>query len=336
MTVPARRATSAPSPLGGEGFSAPHPRTIGRMPGMSRPSFDRSLLAPRHWPAWLGVAAVWLIARLPYPLLLRLGHALGVVIRHVPSRRRRIAEANIALCFPELDARAQAALVDAHLTDIGLMLVEFALGWMGSERALARIPVQVEGLEHLQDARAQGRGVLLVGGHFSHLELCARLISHRIAIAGMYRRMDSAVFEWTVLRARLRYAAAMFDKDDIRGTVRYLRGGGTVWYAPDQDMRSKDSVFVPFFGVPAATITATWHLARMGRAQVIPFFHRRLPGGGYAMRLGAPLSMEGDDEAATARVNASIEQMVRAAPAQYLWVHKRFKTRPPGAPPVYR
>lgn len=302
---------------------------------MSRPPFTASLLAPRHWPAWMGVGVIWLIARLPYPLLLRLGRWLGALIRRVPSPRRHVAEANIALCFPELDARQQAALVDAHLTDIGLMLVEFALGWMGSDRAIARIPVQVEGLEHLEAARARGQGVLLVGGHFSHLELCARLISRRIPIAGMYRRMDSPVFEWAVLRARLRYAAAMFEKDDIRGTVKYLRGGGTLWYAPDQDMRSKDSVFVPFFGVPAATITATHHLARMGNAQVIPFFHHRLPQGGYAMRLGAPLVMDGDAAADTARVNAAIEQMVRAAPAQYLWVHKRFKTRPAGQPPIY-
>jgi len=306
------------------------------MPGMPRPSFDRALLAPRHWPAWLGVGVIWLIARLPYRWLLGLGRMLGALIRHVPSRRRGVAEANVALCFPELDAREQAALVDAHLTDIGLMLVEFALGWMGSDRAIAGIPTRIEGLEHLEAARANGQGVLLVGGHFSHLELCARLISRRIPIAGMYRRMDSPVFEWTVLRARLHYAAAMFEKDDIRGSVKYLRGGGILWYAPDQDMRSKDSVFVPFFGVPAATITATHHLARMGQAQVIPFFHQRLPGGGYAMRLGAPLPMGGDAAADTAQVNASIEQMVRAAPAQYLWVHKRFKTRPPGAPAVYR
>lgn len=302
---------------------------------MPRPPFTASLLAPRHWPAWLGVGVIWLIARLPYPWLLGLGRGLGALIRHIPSRRRRIAQTNIALCFPELDAHRQAALVDAHLTDIGLMLVEFALGWMGSDRAIAGIPAQVEGLEHLEAARAQGLGVLLVGGHFSHLELCARLISRRIPIAGMYRRMDSPVFEWAVLRARLRYAAAMFEKDDIRGTVKYLRGGGTLWYAPDQDMRSKDSVFVPFFGIPAATITATHHLARMGNARVIPFFHRRLPQGGYVMRLGAALDLAADAAADTACVNAAIEQMVRAAPAQYLWVHKRFKTRPPGQPQVY-
>lgn len=308
------------------------------MPGMPRPPFTRSLLAPRHWPAWLGVAVIWLIARLPQPMLLWLGRRLGALVLRIPSERKHIAAANIALCFPELDAAAQARLVDANLRDIGLMLVEFALGWMGSDRRIAAIPTRIEGLEHLEAARARGKGVLLVGGHFSHLELCARLVSQQISIAGMYRRMDSTVFEWAVLRARLDYADAMFDKDDIRGTVKYLRQGGTLWYAPDQDMRSKDTVFAPFFGVPAATITATHHLARMSGAVVIPFFHRRLPGTrGYALRLGAPL--EGfpgsDTEADTARVNACIEQMVREAPEQYLWVHKRFKTRPAGAPSIY-
>lgn len=308
------------------------------MPGAPFPPLNRSLLAPRHWPAWLGAGAIWLIAQLPYPALLWLGRRLGALVRSVPSARRRIAEANIALCFPELDANAQAVLVDRNLRDIGLMMVEFAQGWMGSDRRIARIPLRIEGMEHLDAARAEGRGVLLVGGHFSHLELCARLVAQRISLAGMYRKMDSAVFEWIVLRARLHYAAAMFDKDDIRGTVKYLRGGGTLWYAPDQDMRSKDTVFAPFFGVPAATLTATHHLARMSGALVIPFFHQRLPDGhGYAMRLDPPLrDFPGTDvRLDTARINASIEQMVRAAPEQYLWVHKRFKTRPPGTAEIY-
>ncbi len=308
------------------------------MPGTPRPDFNRALLAPRHWPAWLGVAVIWLVARLPHAALLWLGRRIGALVLRIPSARRRIAAVNLALCFPQLDVAERAALVDANLRDIGLMLVEFALGWMASDRRLASIPTRIEGLEHLAAARASGRGVLLVGGHFSHLELCARLVSQRIRIAGMYRRMDGTVFEWVLLRARLRYAEAMFDKDDIRGAVKYLRRGGTLWYAPDQDMRSKDMVFVPFFGVPAATITATHHLARLSGAVVIPFFHRRLPGGqGYSLRLAAPLrdlpSADVLDD--TARVNAWIEQMVREAPEQYLWVHKRFKTRPPGQPPIY-
>ena len=303
------------------------------MPGMPRPSFNRNLLAPRHWPAWLGVALVWLIGQLPYVWLQWLGGRLGGLLVHVPSPRRHIAQANIALCFADRNAAEQATLVDANLRDLGRMLVEFALGWMASDRHIANIPHRIEGLQYLQAARAQGRGVLLVGGHFSHLELCARLISASVGIAGMYRRMDSTVFEWVVLRARLHYADAMFDKDDIRGTVRYLRAGGTLWYAPDQDMRSKDSVFAPFFGVPAATITATHHLARLSGALVVPFFHRRLPDGqGYVLQLGAPLEdFPGPDVLAdTTRINACIEDMVRAAPEQYLWVHKRFKTRPPG------
>jgi KDO2-lipid IV(A) lauroyltransferase len=305
---------------------------------MPRPTLSLRLLAPRHWPAWVGVGVIWLIARLPFRWLMRLGRLAGRLALHLNRERRRIAATNIALCFPELDPASQQALVRANLCDVGMMLVEFALGWMGSRRAIGRVPVTVEGLEHLQAARDAGRGVLLVGGHFSHLELCARLVSQRIRIAGMYRRMDSDVFEFAVLRARLDYADAMFDKDDIRGTVKYMKAGGSVWYAPDQDMRSKDNVFVPFFGVPAATITATHHLARLSNAVVIPFFHRRLPGDtGYALRLGAPLEgIPSNDAAAdTARVNAQIEQMVREAPEQYLWVHKRFKTRPPGEPKLY-
>jgi KDO2-lipid IV(A) lauroyltransferase len=304
---------------------------------MPRPTLRRALLAPRHWPAWLGVAAIKLIARLPYPALAWLGRRLGALALHLNSTRRHIARVNIDLCFPQLSPAEREALVEANLRDIGMMLVEFALGWMGTDRALSKLPLTVEGIEHLAAARAAGRGVLLVGGHFSHLELSARLVSSRISIAGMYRKMDSAVFEWAVLRARLHYADAMFDKDDLRGTVKYLRAGGTVWYAPDQDMRNKDSAFVPFFGVPAATITATHHLARLSGAAVIPFFHRRLPGGGYALRLGAPLADVPSTDAAadTAKVNGCIEQMVREAPAQYLWVHKRFKTRPAGFPDVY-
>jgi len=308
------------------------------MPGMPRPHLTRTLLMPRHWAGWLGVAVIWLIARLPFRLLMRLGRLAGRLALHLNRERRRIAATNIALCFPELDANAQRALVRANLCDVGMMLSEFALGWMGSDKAIANVPVTVEGLEHLEAARAAGRGVLLVGGHFSHLELCARLVSQRIRIAGMYRRMDSDVFEFAVLRSRLHYASAMFEKDDIRGTVKYLKNGGTLWYAPDQDMRSKDNVFVPFFGVLAATITATHHLARLSGALVIPFYHRRLPGdAGYAMRLGAPMTDFPSKDAAldTARVNEQIEQMVREAPEQYLWVHKRFKTRPPGEPKIY-
>jgi KDO2-lipid IV(A) lauroyltransferase len=295
------------------------------------------LLAPSHWLSWLGLGIVWLIGRLPYRTALQLGRALGTLTERLPGERRHVAERNIALCLPQLSAAERAELLRAALRDLGLMFIEFAQAWFASERALAKIPCGVEGLEHLRACRSEGRGALLVGAHFSHLELCARLVSQRVRIAGMYRVMDDAVFERAVLRARLRYADTMFVKEDLRRTVKYLRAGGTVWYAPDQDMRGKDSVFAPFFGMPAATITATHHLARLSGAVVIPFFHKRNADGGYVLRLEAPLAgFPSDDVTAdTAHVNGCIERMVREAPAQYLWIHKRFKTRPEGASNVY-
>jgi KDO2-lipid IV(A) lauroyltransferase len=301
------------------------------------PPFPRKLLAPRHWPAWLGVGAVRLLARLPTRWLLAAGAAFSAAASPLLRERRRVIARNLEICFPELDARQRESLRREATREMGRMLGEFALGWFATERKLARLDVSIEGLHHLEAARRQGRGVLLVGGHFSHLELCARLISRQIRIAGMYRHMDSEVFETMVLRARLAYADAMFAKDELRATVKYLKRGGTVWYAPDQDMRGKDSVFAPFFGIPASTITATHHLARLSGAAVMPFFHRRTPAGSYVLRLEAPLEdFPGDDVIAdTARVNAAVERMAREAPAQYLWAHKRFKTRPPGMPPVY-
>jgi KDO2-lipid IV(A) lauroyltransferase len=302
------------------------------------PPFHASLIAPRHWPAWLGLAVIRLVARVPYPVLLRIGRLIGwLAARLIGRERRGTAARNLELCFPQLDADERARLLEANLRDSGAMLMEFALAWMGSPRAIARIPVTLEGMEHLEAARAAKRGVLLVGAHFSHLELCARLVSQRLRIAGMYREHEDAAFEWAIKRARLGYASAMFTKDELRQTVRWLKAGGTIWYAPDQDMRGKDVVFAPFFGVPAATITATHHLARLSGALVVPFFHRRLEGGGYAIRLEQPLpGFPGDDALAdTTRVNACIERMVREAPTQYLWMHKRFKTRPPGEASVY-
>ena len=292
---------------------------------------------PRHWLSWIAVGVVWAIGQLPYRALLGFGRALGMLTGQLRGERRHVAQRNLELCFPALDDAARAALLRASLRDLGLMFVEFALAWFASERRIAAIPCTFEGLEHLEACRRDGRGVLLVGAHFSHLELCARLVSQRIRIAGMYRVMDDAVFERAVLRARLRYADAMFTKEDIRRTVRYLKGGGTLWYAPDQDMRGKDSVFVPFFGVPAATITATHHLARLSGAAVIAFFHKRNADGGYSIRLEAPLADFPTDDvvADTARVNDAVERMVREAPSQYLWIHKRFKTQPEGSASPY-
>ena len=282
---------------------------------------------------------LWLFARVPYPSLMRIGRGLGWLFARIPGSRRRIAARNLQLCFPDLESGQRANLLEQSLRDVGLMLVEFALAWLGSRRAIARVPVTIEGIEHIEAAKARGQGVLLTGAHFSHLELAGRLLVERggIELAGMYREHGDAAFEWAIRRARSHYAATMFTKNEIRACVRYMKSGGCIWYAPDQDMRGKDTIFAPFFGIPAATLTATHHLARLSGACVIPFFHRRLPDGGYALRLQAPLEGFPSNEvgADTARINAVIERMVREAPTQYLWIHRRFKSRPKGEASIY-
>lgn len=297
---------------------------------MTSTSPDRPSFAPSHWPVWLGVGLCMALARLPWGLQRALGAAVGWLALRLLPDRREAARTNLALCLPELDGTAREALLRANFRDVGIGLFEFARAWWG-EVAPMRASARIEGVEILQRLQADGRGVLLVSGHFMTLELCGRLLCDHVPLAGMYRKHRSPVMEWAVLRGRLRYASAMFGNGDTRAAIRHLKRGGVLWYAPDQDMRGKDTVFAPFFGIPAATITATHQFARMTGCAVVPFFHRR-EGADYMLRVGEPLSPFPTDDAVadSAAVNAAIEAMVRQAPSQYLWLHRRFKRQPDG------
>ena len=305
-------------------MTAPSPTSAGDVP--------RGL---RHWPTRAGVALLAAAARLPWPVQRALGRGLGALAFMLAGSRRHAARVNLRLCFPELDDAARERLLRHAFRDFGIGLFEFARAWWGDVTSMRR-DVVIEGLEHLRALQAQGRGVLMVSGHFMTLEICGRLLCDHVPLAGMYRRYRDPVMEWAVKRGRLRYAAAMFTNDDIRPAMRHLKQGGFLWYAPDQDMRGKDTVFAPFFGVPAATITATHQFARLSGCAVVPFFHRR-EGDRYVLRIAPPLEDFPSKDAAldSTRVNAAIEAMVREAPSQYLWIHRRFKRRPNGEAPPY-
>lgn len=299
-------------------------------PAPPTPSTPR-LAHPRHWGPWLGIALGWCAARTPTWFQRRVGRALGPLLWRALPARRRVVEANLALCFPGLDAAAREALARENLAQTGLGLFEFLRAWWG--RVSEDSPrYTVEGLEHLEALRAQGRGVLLVSAHFVHLELCARLLCRHVPVAGMYRPHGDAAMEWAVKAGRLRYACAMFARDELRPALKHLKGGGILWFAPDQESRRGDSVFVPFFDRPAWSLTSTHQLARLSGAAVCPFFHERLPDGSYRLEVQAPLAdfPSKDATADTARVMAALEAMIRRAPSQYLWLHQRFKTQPDG------
>ena len=300
---------------------------------MSKPTdvIPRPPKGPRHWPAWLGIGAMTLLARLPWPLQRALGRGLGAVLRVALRDRRAVAARNLELCFPELDDDARANLLREHFAALGIGVFEFARAWWGSVEPM-RHGLRVEGLEHFETARADGRGVIVISGHFTTLEVCGRLLCDHVPLAGMYRPHAEPVMEWAVKRGRLRYAAAMFARDALRPAVKHLREGGTLWFAPDQESRRGESVFVPFFGRPASSLTSTHQLARLSGASVVLFGHERRADGGYTLRLSQSLPgfPSADAIPDTARVMAGIEDMARAAPAQYLWIHRRFKRQPDG------
>ena len=208
------------------------------------------------------------LARLPWPVQRRLGAIVGWLALRLSRSRREAARTNLALCLPELDAAQRERLLRDNFRDVGIGLFEFARAWWGDAEPM-RGTATIENLDVLQRLQTEGRGVLLVSGHFMTLEMCGRLLCDHVPLAGMYRRHRSPVMEWAVLRGRLRYASAMFGNGDTRAAIRHLKRGGLLWYAPDQDMRGKDTVFAPFFGIPAATITATHQFARMTGCAVV-------------------------------------------------------------------
>jgi KDO2-lipid IV(A) lauroyltransferase len=304
---------------------------------MPSPATDRPPRQPRDWFTWLLIAFGWALARAPWALQRRLGVALGVLMRVTMVARRRTAAANLAWCFPELDERARADLLRAHFESLGIGTFEFLRAWWGRAPTAGDI-ASLRGLGHLRAAQAGGRGAILVSPHFTTLEICVRLLSREVALAGMYRKHDAPALEYAVRKARAKYTLAMFKKKATRAAVRHVREGGVLWFAPDQQTRRGDSVFVPFFGKPAWTLTSTHQMARLTGAAVLPLFHRRLPDGRYELEIGAALAGFPTDDAAadTARVMQVLEGLIRREPAQYLWIHARFKKQPEGEAGPYQ
>ncbi|UUD63813.1 lipid A biosynthesis lauroyl acyltransferase [Pseudomonas seleniipraecipitans] len=306
---------------------------------MDRPVFRRAFLHPRFWPLWLGLGLLWLVVQLPYRVLLRLGRGLGWLMYHVAGSRRRIATRNLELCFPHMPAAKREQLLKENFASTGIAFFEMAMSWWWPRDKLAQL-AHIEGIEHLQHAQAQGQGVILMAIHFTTLEIGAALLGQVHTIDGMYREHRNPLFDFVQRRGRERHNldATAIEREDVRAMIKVLRKGRAIWYAPDQDYGPKQSLFAPLFGVQAATVTATTKFARLGRAIVLPFTQQRLPDGqGYRLTIHPPLAdFPGEtEEADCLRVNAWVEQAIVSCPAQYLWAHRRFKTRPPGEPKLY-
>ena len=277
------------------------------------------------------------VARLPQSLLLAMSSLLAWLLLPLMAERRRIAGINIALAFPELDVGARRRLLGDNLREAVMGGFELLRAWYAPDSRL-HDAVRIEGLEHLQAAKDAGQGVLLFTGHFTQTELASWLLKRATggSVRGVVRRHNSACIEAMFERARQRIFGATLAKKDVRGLLRSLQAGDWVVYSADQDFNYQHA-FVPFFGMQAATLTGTADLVRRSGARMLPFWFHRDADGRYQLRIEATWSgwIEAEPAASAAIYMRELECVVREHPAQYLWVHRRFKTRPPGETPVY-
>lgn len=289
-------------------------------------------LHPRYWLLWLGLGMMWLVAHLPYRLQMGFGRLIGTFMYHMIPARRKIAEINLQLCFPEMSDQARAQLLRRHFASLGIGSIETAMAWWTPANSLAGLHT-LEGLEHLETALQKGKGVILLSAHFTTLELGSRMLAQHTAFHVMYREHRNPLFEAVMRSRREENFERAHERKDIRNIIGSLKQGMALWYAPDQDYGRRHSVFAPFFGNPAAMITATARFAKISGAPVVPFFQQRLAdGSGYVLRLLPELEgfPSGDDVVDATRINKIIEDEIRKQPEQYLWVHRRFKTQPEG------
>lgn len=301
------------------------------------PVFHPAFYGPRYWPTWVALAFFKLLGCLPMSVSLAFGRLLGDLFFYLARSRRRIAEINIAKCFPELTPAAQRQLVRNIMHSTGKSVVESAVALWGPVSQLQQRH-SISGLEYLAAAQAKGQGVLLVGCHQTTLDAAGRILALYAKFDLLYRKDPNPLLAYQLIRARQVYAGSAIVRSDTRQLIKNLRQGHVVWYAPDQDYGARHSVFAPFFGVQAATVVGTARIAQLGHAQVIPFAHYRDEQNCYHLELGPPLENypAGDDVADATRINDVITQIIARQPDQYLWVHRRFKTRPPGEPSFYR
>jgi len=294
-------------------------------------------LHPRYWLTWAGIGIIGLVCLLPLTMRWRIGTGLGVLSYQIARKRRHIVQTNINLCFPELSESARRQLVKDNFRSSGISIMETAIAWFGDARKFIDI-VDIIGLDVLRQAKIEGKGVLLLGMHLSSLDFCGAALSRFEPFNVMYRQNKNRLFESIMTQGRERNFDSAIERDNVRALIRRLKQGGVVWYGPDQDYGHKHSIFADFFGVEAATLTATVRIIRITRSPVIVFSHYRdLATGRYQIYLRR-LDNEyptGDDTADGKHINKIVEAAVRKAPEQYWWLHRRFKTRPPGQSKLY-
>ena len=277
------------------------------------------------------------IVHLPLQAQFWIGHKLGRLGKIVSIKWQQTAARNLAATFPKQNPADHTKLILQHFRSLGIGLIEMGLAWWGSDQKLKQ-QVTVEGLEHLDRALEQGKGVILLSAHFTTLEIGGRLLSLFRPLHAMYREQDNKIFNEAMVEGRLSFLQSLVKKGDLRGMLRLLKQNQIVWYAMDQNSSDPSAVFTHFFGIPCSTTATTSKLAAKSGATVIPFSTRRLePENRYHLTIHPPLNdfPSEDHVADTQQIMDLFESEILKAPEQYLWIHRRFKRQPEGSSPFY-
>lgn len=281
------------------------------------------------------LSLMWLLHFLPVRLLAPLGAGAGMLLFALSAERRHVARTNLRLCFPDRGERWREHVLRAHFRCFGRSLLESSIAWFGSPARLRQV-VRVEGLEHLHNAAE--KGFIGLVPHFCPLDLEGIRMTLEFRGMAVYAHQKNRYFDTFLQRVRSRFNGTRMvaRQEGVKAIIRGMRAGYALQLSPDMDLGARDALFVPFFGVPAATVTVLSRLARLTGAAVVPLVIRQEPDG-YRIRVHPPWrDYPGSDvETDTRRMNAFIEQCVLEAPEQYLWLHKRFKTRPDGEARFY-
>ncbi len=294
-------------------------------------------LSPRYWPMWFGFACLRLVILLPLPAINAIGTVLGRIAYRLAPSRRRVARINIMQAYPDYNETQIKQLVKQSFDSVGISIFEMALAWW-EKREYLRQHCTLEGKEHLDNALAKNHGVIMLTAHFTTLEIGGILLAMYTPLNAVYKRAHNLMFNEFMHYYRNRHLHKAIANKDVRAFINGLRAGKATWYAPDQDFADQSIVFTPFLGGMASTLTSTVRMAQKTGAAVVPFYPVRLANNkGYKLVILPALDCFPTNNLMhdAARVNQCIEHMVRANPAQYSWIHKRFKTQPPGMASPY-
>ncbi|ENN2393148.1 LpxL/LpxP family Kdo(2)-lipid IV(A) lauroyl/palmitoleoyl acyltransferase [Vibrio alginolyticus] len=303
-----------------------------------KPAFKAEFLLPRYWGTLIIISVMYLLSLLPFKVQLALGRNIGRLAMRFMRKRQVTIRRNLELCFPHMEKCQREAILKDNIDNTGIALFETAMAWFWSDKRVNK-HVTIKGMEHLEALEKSGKGALMLAVHSMNLELGARAFGIKKSGTGVYRPNNNPCFDYFQYKGRSRSNRTLIDRKNVKAMLESLKTGERVWYAPDHDYGNRRSTFAPLFAVKnACTTTGTSLLVDSTDCAIVPFTMVRGKDGHYTLTISA--SVEGfpkeDHQRAAAFVNQIVETSIMASPSQYMWLHRRFKTRPEGEDCLYK